>query len=407
MNFGAMNFRVMAFIGALLTYALFSTPTPDHIGLAECLVMAGLIAAMGVGGVMQAGHLRVVAYEPLWMMAARLLLVYGLSVPLIAGLVQGHPASLIVRDVIPFLFLLLPVSFIDRPAVARLLPWVLSLMGLIFVARVMTGFLAHIGAGALPIGYVPDPDNLVNAPTVLFASLFLTGMGGLYLIGAKTPRRMLIAFICLSLTFLLLLGMAGIGQRAHIGAWVLTVLCWMGMLLVWRPRVLLWPLLLGLVALVCFWPFAQDIAAGLWQKNTVVGLNNRVEEAMTVWDSFRDRPWALLFGQGWGASIVSPAVGPNPVNYTHNLFTTYLLKGGFPAVLLVLLYLGTLGAGLWRLLWRHPVPALAVAAPFLIDITLYASFKSLDFGLLLVLIALWTRSISQPVKVASMPCAGV
>ncbi len=411
MNGGRINIRAIAFIGALLIYALFSTPTPDHIGLAECLVMAGLIAAMGVGGLMQAGNLRVAVDEPFWMMPARLLLVYGLSVPLITGLVQGHPASLIARDVIPFLFLLLPlllpVSFIGRPAVARLFPWVLSLMGMIFVARVLAGFLAHIGAGALPIGYVPDPDNLVNAPTVLFASLFLNGMGGLYLMGVKTPRTMLMAFICLSLTFLLLLGMAGIGQRAHIGAWVLTVLCWMGMLLVWRPRLMLWPLVLGFMALLCFWPFAQDIAAGLWQKNTVVGFNNRVEEAMTVWDSFRDRPWALLFGQGWGASIVSPAVGPNPVNYTHNLFTTYLLKGGFPAVFLAMLYLATLGAGLWRLLWRHPVPALTVAAPFLIDITLYASFKSLDFGLLLVLIALWTRSIKQPVKVASTPCAGV
>ncbi len=406
-----MNIRLAAFIGALLIYALFSTPTPDHIGWPECLVAVGLMTAMGVGGLMQAGHLRFISHEPLWMMPARLLLVYGLSVPLVTGLVQGHPASLIARDIIPFLFLLLPlllpVSFMDRPTVARLFPWVLSLMGVIFAVRVLMGFMAHISAGSLPIGYVPDPDNLVNAPTVLFASLFLTGMGGLYLTGVKTPRTMLLAFICLTLTFVLLLGMAGIGQRAHIGAWVLTVLCWLGMLLVWKPRALLWPLVLGLVALICFWPFAQDIAAGLLQKNTVVGLNNRAEEAWAVWETFRDRPWALLFGQGWGASFVSPAVGPNPVNYTHNLFTTYLLKGGFPAVLLVTLYLGTLGAGIWGLLWRHPVAALAVAAPFLIDITLYASFKSLDFGLLLVLIALWTRSIPWPVKVASTASAGV
>lgn len=411
MNIRSINIRVAAFISALLIYALFSTPTPDHIGWPEALVMAGLLAAIGVPGVMQAAHLRPVSDEPLWTMPARLLLLYGLSVPLIAGLVQGHPASLIVRDIIPFLFLLLPlflpVSFMQRALLARLFPWLLSIMGVIFTARVLAGFLFHLGAGALPIGYVPDPDNLVNAPTVLFASLFLTGRAGLYLTGVKTPRTLVMLILCLALTFVLLLGMAGIGQRAHIGAWVLTVFCWMGLLLVWRPRVLLWPLVLGLAALICFWPFAQDIAAGLWQKNTVVGLNNRVEEAMAVWESFRDRPWALLFGQGWGASIVSPAVGPNPVNYTHNLFTTYLLKGGFPAVGLVLLYLVTLGAGIWRILWTYPVGALAVAAPFLIDITLYASFKSLDFGLLLVLIALWTRSIPPPVKVASTASAGV
>ena len=62
---------------------------------------------------------------------------------------------------------------------------------------------------------------------------------------------------------------------------------------------------------------------------------------------------------------------------------------------LVALYLLTLGAGIWRILWVYPVGALAVAGPFLIDITLYASFKSLDFGLLLALIALWTRCPPQ------------
>lgn len=396
-----------------MIYALFSTPTPDHIGVAEILVMVGLVVAVGVGGLWQAAYIRGHADEPLWLMPARFLLIYGLSVPLMVGLVQGHPVSLIARDIIPFLFLLLPlwlpVSFMDNPLVTRWLPWVLSLMGVIFVARVLGAFIIHLGsgAGAVPFGYVPDSDNLVNAPTVLFASLFLSGIGGAYISGVKTPRTMFMAAFCLMLTFLVLLGMAAIGQRAHIGAWVLTVLCWMGGLLVWKPRVLLWPLVLGLMALLCFWPFAQDIAVGLWQKNTVVGFNNRVEEAMAVWESFRDRPWALLVGQGWGASFVSPAVGPNPVNYTHNLLTTYLLKAGFPGVLLVLLYLGTLAGGMWRLLWAFPVGALAVAAPFLIDITLYASFKSLDFGLLLVLIALWTRSSARAVKVASTPLAGV
>ncbi|HEY0901002.1 MAG TPA: hypothetical protein VGD95_02655, partial [Micavibrio sp.] len=126
-----------------------------------------------------------------------------------------------------------------------------------------------------------------------------------------------------------------------------------------------------------------------------------------VWESFRDQPLSLLWGQGWGAGLVSPAVGPDMVNYTHNLFTTYLLKGGLVAVALVFIYLVGLCRGLWPLIWAHPVRALAVAAPFFIDITLYASFKSLDFGLLLLLIALWTRSPERAVKVAQPALAGV
>jgi hypothetical protein len=364
---------------------------------------------------MQAAHVKVDHDAPQWLRPARLLLLYGLSVPLVVGLLQGHPLSLISRDIIPFLFLLLPLflppQFLARPVVAGGLPWLLCVMGLIFVARVMGDFLFKIGSGQFPLGYVPDPDNLVNAPTVLFAALFLPGMGGRGLAGGKSPvknpRALLLAFICFAATLFLLVGMAGIGQRAHIGAWVLTVLCWLVILLVYRPRILILPVLAMVAALLVLWPFALDILSGLLQKNAVVGLNNRVEEALTVWESFRDQPLALILGQGWGASFVSPAVGPDPVNYTHNLFTTYLLKGGLAGVLLVLLYLGSLGAGIWRLFWVHPVRALAVAAPFLIDITLYASFKSLDFGVLLLLIALWTRSPAPAVKVAHPALAGV
>lgn len=409
----AGSLRVRAFFGALLVYALFGTPTPDQPGWAEYLVMAGLLAAMGAGGLLQAAHIRIMPVEPIWMRPARLLLLYGLTVPLCAGLWQGHPVSLIMRDVIPFLFLLLPLflpmAFLERPSVSRALPWLLCLIGAVFVMRVMAGFLFHIGSGAFPLGYVPDPGNLVNAPTVLFAALFLTGTGGLNLTGAGAGRaRAMIASVsCFALTLFLLAGMAGIGQRAHIGAWVLTVLLWLALLLVRKPRALLLPSLFALAALMLLWPFAQEIFAGLAQKNSVVGLNNRAEEARAVWESFRANPSALLWGQGWGATIVSPAVGPDPVNYTHNLFTTYLLKGGLPAVALVLLYLGTLGAGIWRIFRVYPVGALALAAPFLIDITLYASFKSLDFGLLLALIALWTRWPLPPDKVASTAAAGV
>ncbi len=391
--------RAYAFIAALLVYALFSAPTPDHIGIAEILVLAGLLAGIGVSGVMQAAGLSVDENVPRWRFPARLLLLFGLSVPLVTGLMQGHPFSLILRDVIPFLFLLLPLflspSFTDRAPLAKWFPYILCLMGLVFIVRVMVSFAINAGVGHFPLGFMPDPGNLVNAPTVLFAALFLTGIGGLWWTESRTVPEVLRALGCFLLALVLLAGMAGIGQRAHIGAWALTVVLWIGMLAVKRP-LSLWRIGLVLaVAGMALWPFAAEIFAGLAQKTSVVGLNNRAEEARAVWESFRDRPFALLFGQGWGASIASPAVGPYPVNYTHSLLTTYLLKTGLCGLALVLAYLGMLGAGIWRIFWAYPVAGLAVAAPFLIDITLYASFKTLDFGLLLVLIALWTRCPPQ------------
>lgn len=386
------------FLLALLIYALFSTPTPDHISLTEILVLAGILLAVNASGIMQAAGV-CPDTRPLWLFPARLLLLFGFSVPLLVGLAQGHPVSLILRDLVPFLFLLLPLflsaSFMDRAPLSRLFPYTLCVMGIVFVLRVIIAFFIPDGSQNFQIGYMPDPHNLVNAPTVLFAALFMTGLGGISLIKARSWKDMLIAFICFALTLILLVGMAGIGQRAHIGVWACGTLCGLGLLAWWRPLGLWRVGAMALLAGILFWPFASDLLTGLAQKNAVVGLNNRLEEAQVVWESFRGQPASLLLGHGWGATIISPAVGPDPVNYTHNLFTTYLLKGGVLGMALVALYLLTLGAGIWRILWVYPVGALAVAGPFLIDITLYASFKSLDFGLLLALIALWTRCPPQ------------
>lgn len=403
--------RAGAFMTALVLYALFSAPTPDHIGIAEGLVAAGLMAGIGVSGILQSAGLYSPNPPPLWYLPARLLLLFGLSVPVVTGLAQGHELPLMARDVISFLFLMLPlflsVSFTDRPVFQKWFPFLLCTMGLIFAGRVMGMFLFHMKASAFTPGFMPDPDNLVNAPIVLFASLFLTGIGGLNVIKATGIKSVLTAGICSMLTLILLVSMAGVGQRAHMGAWVLTVLFWMILLVVYRPLTMGRFAGLALLAVILFWPVVTDIAQSLAQKNTIVGLNNRVEEARVIWASFHGRPLALIGGQGWGATIVSPAVGPHPVNYTHSLLTTYLLKTGLAGLVLVLTYLVALGAGLWRILWVHPVAALSMAAPFVIDITLYASFKTLDFGLLLTLIALWTRLLPGPVKVARTPPAGV
>ena len=56
--------RTGAFIAALLLYALFSTPTPDQIGIVEILILCGLVAGIGAGGLMQAGGVSVSTERP-------------------------------------------------------------------------------------------------------------------------------------------------------------------------------------------------------------------------------------------------------------------------------------------------------------------------------------------------------
>jgi len=83
------------------------------------------------------------------------------------------------------------------------------------------------------------------------------------------------------------------------------------------------------------------------------------------------------------------------VNFTHSLLTSYWLKTGLCGLALVLLYLFRLGIVLARLMPAQPLLAAAIAGPLLIDISLYASFKSLDFGLVLLLIPLWAPAAEK------------
>ncbi|MDB5491886.1 MAG: hypothetical protein JWO78_1735 [Micavibrio sp.] len=83
------------------------------------------------------------------------------------------------------------------------------------------------------------------------------------------------------------------------------------------------------------------------------------------------------------------------VNYTHNIFTTYLLKTGLVGLLLLTLYLYGLCRPLFDLLRVRPLLALALGVPLVIDLTLYASFKSLDFGLILLLVMLAAQKLRE------------
>jgi O-antigen ligase len=98
-------------------------------------------------------------------------------------------------------------------------------------------------------------------------------------------------------------------------------------------------------------------------------------------------PLTLLFGCGWGMTFENPAVGNLSVNYTHSLFSALLLKTGLVGVGLTLLYIGALVRRAWPVWARNPVLMLALLAPLGIGFLLYASYKCLGFGLLLILLA--------------------
>ncbi len=388
--------RFALLLAAIAVYACFSSPTPDDPGLAEGAV--ALLLALAIGPRQAVLSLLPPAGGALWRWAAWMLLLYGLTVPVLGGLMRGHDLALIVRDIIPFLFFTMPLFLADlltaRPSYAPAVTGAVALAGLAFALRLLVpSFIAygHVGFSALP---GEDPLYLANAPTVLFMTILALALAGQEM-GRGRLRSIVPVAAMTGAGMVCVLAMAAVMQRASLGLGMACLAALWALLFVRAPgRAMKAVLPLALVVLLLYPQFAA-LARHLLLKTSLVGFNNRPQEAALVF-SMVGRHWAdALFGLGWGQTIASPAVGDVTVNYTHTMPTALWLKTGLAGLTLAGLYVAGLSACLWRILWWAPVLCLAIAAPCLIDLTLYANYKSFDFGLMLMLIPLWASRVEK------------
>lgn len=121
-------------------------------------------------------------------------------------------------------------------------------------------------------------------------------------------------------------------------------------------------------------------------KTSLVGFNMRSQELSAVWHVLIQNPQNFLFGIGWGGQFESPAVGNLNVTFTHSLLSYMALKTGFVGLVLTFIYIGVISHHGAKVIFKDRVVGIALLWGFIIPIFLYASYKSLDFGLLLTLI---------------------
>lgn len=386
--------RFGAFFMAVMVYAIWGNPTPEQVGIPEAVIGCLLVFATGIERI---GEIFARRETVIWRRAAQILFIVCLPLPLIIGAVRGNGMYFAVRDVIPFLYLLLPLFLHDlmmkKGGYRPFLTIITAGIGLVLALRVLWPLLlaGNFDFSFWSLPQPADPFYLANAPTVLFAGLFFIGMAGFEIYRADTKFAVPYAFLLLVLGFFPLAAMALIMQRASMGMVVLT----MAFLIVFsfykRPERALLPFLTVVAIAYLGWDIFTGVADNLIRKNNMVGMNMRTEEAMAVIAKIKGSIWDVVFGHGWGARFESPAVGGVIVNFTHNLFTTYWLKTGLIGMSFVALYLFAIGRNVAALIFRLPVIGLALFAPLLIDVFLYASFKSLDFGLVLLLATLWAE----------------
>lgn len=357
------------FLAALALYGALGSPTPDAPGAVEALILAGLaLAALG-------GGLRAQVVRAAWFRPLSLLLAYGLAAGAVMGALHGAAAADMIRDMIAFAALAVPVAFyglFDTPGRARTLVLAMLGVGLAFSAR----YLWSLDI-LLPLA---DRDflYLANSPLVPFAATWLA------LHAAFVERHKVRTALCAGAALIPLLAMAGMMQRATLILFAFVFAgFWIANLRANPKRALIVLLLLAALGGL----FATDIgviALGLLNKAETVGWNARDAELAALRDTLSQGALQSVFGAGWGALFKSPAVGEQWVRFSHSLMTSLWWKTGWTGLLLGLAAFAALITDTVRRLRGVPVLLAALLVPLGPALFLYGSYKSLCFGLLLL-----------------------
>ena len=386
--------RFGAFGLVIVLYALFGTPTPDQIGVIEGVIGALLLFAL-IHPELNALWKTPLPYAVDWVYAGRMALLFGMSLPVLVGIMQGNQQGAVLRDIVWLCFMVMPVFLIGifpagqykrLVALCVFAGWVLALREILRV----------LGAESAILGGAEATAYLGNSPLVLFSAIMLAGYGLAILI--ENPRRIIFAFFLFTLSLIPIGAMVMGMQRASLGLFVMSlfILGFSGVRV--RPfRALACLIVLGAIMAV-FWQDISALGSVLMEKTAQVGFNRRAEEWLAVWNHIRSNPMNVLLGTGWGGIYSSPAVGGMSVHFTHGALSYVLLKTGVAGLFVFGLYFYTFGRKTWNIVMqastlRSLAFGLALFCPFMIDVTLYASFKSFDFGVLLVLMAFAPRLI--------------
>ena len=391
-------------LAAALVLALFSTGTPDVLGLAELAIGALLVAAVGPWRALQrlvsgrSAAARSPDAEPELPLSVRFGALYLLLVPTLIGIGGGWQPTDIVRDVVPLLFLLLPCLLAPTAEQATRLSWVPLACLLAIGAGFALRYLLWIAGGAsfeAAVDGVPSIDErayLPNSPAVLFAALFGFGLIMRPGRGAASPLLVVLGAV---LCGVCLASIAATVQRAALGLAAAAIATMLLLRLAEAPRAGLLALAVMVAAVLAY----PDPLLATWDavvaKTALHGWNAHLREITdALAHAGRSMP-AALFGAGWGALIDSPAVPGLPVSFVHAFPIYLLVKTGLLGVVAMAVVLWPVVRAAAIVAWRHPMAAAWVAPPLAVGVLVLPTFKTLSFGLLLLFIVVEAARIQS------------
>ncbi len=387
---------------ALICYSLFSLPTPREYGFAELIIAVCLIGFVAIN--IKSNIRFIFNKERNWekiLIIVAMVLAVGL---LIIGLINKHPLFDIARDLIPLLYLFLPVMIFStiakepllwRKGIAALLVFSAIAMTIRYWAYPETNF-SMIGKEYLPFG----KGMFVFEPCTIFSSTLLITFP---LVGSTGLRKSIdiilrIAMFCAGM-FMLTLPVAAI-MRGQIILVLIAVTITAGYKIYTVDPKKRYYIITGVglsLIVICLIFFHEIIyfAKILLLKFQHAGLNMKDEEAMRIIKQAVSSPAALIFGKGWGATFLNPATGDAEyTRFTHNVFTYFLLKGGLTGVALFGIYFVWIIKLLIKALKDVNLPIFfAILNTLIIHFMLEGGFKLLSMGLIISI--LYTFNMSK------------
>ncbi|CAM4198547.1 O-antigen ligase like membrane protein [Zobellia nedashkovskayae] len=334
--------------------------------------------------------------------------------PLLVGLIKGSSLGNIIRDVIPFLYICFASIFLIRSdthgsffkAIHRVLPWLLTLIGLVFTVREVLPFLDHILANNGIVWL--EMHLLLQSCAVTFAMCFLLLRGCNFMHSGNYFK----GIILLALSLIPFIGAYLSVMRAPTAFYILFILIafiiWP--VKIWRKVAIVG--VVGLIFIISMGPNALNpYLANLTNKQKNHGNNGKIEEVTRITELTLDgTKLTQLFGQGWGSTWASPAFQPiehpgKRISYAHSFIAYSILKFGIPGYLISILLI-VMVFSLFSLAWYRVkvfsyegTVLLSTMPALLIGIFLEPNYKTLDFSLtLLILIIAFKVANSKSVN---------
>ena len=363
---------------------------PNSIGLA--LVLVGGLTAVYVGlvqgsAVLIGGKLTVFQGHPfVWW--SQLSFVCLLLLPLAVGVFSNYPIVDILRDVIPHIFLFIPLFFFSRfvqmPSVwIQRFSLALSAVGVALAVRFL--LIATPSLDVIGTGHYGYDEKLVLAadPAILFAAIYLPLMAADRLRSANLGDWFVSAMAIVgALTCL-----AAFGAKLARGPFFLSAFAYILYTLVTVKASFVRVVFIAVGGVVLF-VLLKDPILGvvdlLIEKQLRVGDNAKIDEFRAVLISADTSLWTALFGRGWGALIDNPFRGTQ-FSFTHSIFSYYLAKAGVVGLALICMYLLLFIRPVMALWWNDRPLFFATIFGVLYPFLFQPTFKVMTTGLIMAL----------------------